>query len=190
MATSCGQLKRGLLPPCEPAPGGLSTDLVLIPKEFIQAVQRNGTKRKAVTLTLKTGKKGYLFRGLAESNVARATFNATKYGGRYTHEVDTANFENTADNLETVEDLGKTPVVAVVRGNDNLYKVFGLGAGLKLSKDAYDSANTDIGGGSELTLSSDKETGREDLLMVLDNTGNYDPAATETLFASLFVAPA
>lgn len=185
---SCGQLKRGMAAPCEPASGGLQTKNVLIPKEFITGVVRNAAQRKAVVITLATGKKGFLFEGLAESNVARATYAPTKYGGRYTHEVDMANFANTAQNLETVEDLAKTPVVSIIKGNDNLFKIFGLGAGLKLSKDAYDSSNTDIGGGSELTLTSDKEGGREDLLMVLDQQGVYDPVATQTLFDSLYVA--
>ncbi|RFP65935.1 hypothetical protein D0N36_06945 [Hymenobacter lapidiphilus] len=186
---ACGQLKKGMLPPCIPAAGGLTTDLVLIPKSFLLAAVRNQTLRKAVTLSLVAGKKGFLFRGLNDSNVARVTLAPGKYGPKYTHEVDLASFANDPESLETAEDLGKEPTVAVVKGNDDLYKVYGLGAGLKLTKDAADTANADIGAGSELTISSDKEGGREDVLWVADGTGLYDPIATKALFESLFTAP-
>lgn len=186
---ACGQLKRGLTPPCIPAAGGLTTDLVLIPKSFLVSAVRDSALRKGVVLGLATGKKGFLFRGSNDSNVARVTLAPGKYGPKYTHEVDLANFANDPESLETVEDLGKEPTVAVVKGNDDLYKVYGLGAGLKLSKDAADTSNADIGSGSELTISSDKEGGREDVLWVTDEQGTYDPAATKALFETLFVAP-
>lgn len=187
---ACGQLKRGLSRPCQPAAGGLDIQLVLIPKSFIAGAVRNATMRKAVALSLSAGKKGFLFLGIGDSNIGRATLNPGKYGPKYTHEVDFANFSNDPLNLETVEDLGKDPVVAVVPANDGFYKIYGLGAGLKLIKDAADTSNADIGAGSELTLSSDKEGGREDLLWVADTEGLYDPIATKALFETLFDAAA
>ncbi|UOR06239.1 hypothetical protein MUN82_03885 [Hymenobacter aerilatus] len=175
--------------PCVPAAGGLTTLLGLLPMAFIIGVQRSTEKRKIVTgISLATGKKGFFFEGLADSNVGRATYTPNRFGGRYLHEVDLVNFANTPENLETIEDMAKTPSVAIIKANDGFYKIFGLGAGLKLSADVYDSANEDLGGGSQETISSAKEGGREDILMVLDDEGNYDEAATRTLFESLFVA--
>jgi len=190
MALSCGQLKRGLPPLCEPAAGGLSTNLVLIRKDDIVAAVRNATVRKGVSLSLVAGKKGFLFNGLADSNTARTTLTPGKYGPRYQHEIDFATFANTPENVETIEDLAKDKVVGVILANDGYYKIYGLGAGLGLSKDTSDTSNEDLGAGSEQTLSSTKEGGREDFLMVFDDQGNYDPVATKVLFDSFYDAPA
>lgn len=188
---ACRQLTKGATPPCIPAAGGLKQELVLIRLADIAASVRSNTLRKAITaLNLKPNKKGFLFLGLGDSNVGRTTLAPGKYGPKYTHEVDFANFANDPANLETVEDLAADTVVAVVPANDGYFKIYGLGAGLKLTKDAADTANADIGAGSELTLSSDKEGGREDLLWVGEEDGTYDPVATRALFETLFTAPA
>jgi len=189
MALSCGQLKRGLPPVCEPAAGGLSTKLVLIRKDDIVSATRNATVRKGVALALADTKKGFLFQGLADSNTARVTLSPGKYGPKYNHEIDFATFANTPENVETIEDLAKDKVVGVILANDGYYKIYGLGAGLGLSKDTSDTSNEDLGAGSEQTLSSTKEGGREDFLMVFDVEGNYDPAATKALFDSFYDVP-
>lgn len=187
MPTDCGKLKRGQSRPCKPAAGGLKTKLVLVRLEDIAAVLRNATARKNVTPTLATGKKGFLFEGLGDSNIGRSTLVPGTFGPKYTHEIDFASFEGTPENLENLEDLASDPVVAVVPANDGQYKVYGLSAGLKLNASTTDSADADLGAGAKNTLQSTKETGHYDLFVVYDEDGvTVDPVATKAAFEALY----
>jgi hypothetical protein len=80
MALNCGQLKRGISAPCDTPVGGLQTKLVQVRKDDIASVVRDASNPKRVAVTLKAGKKGFLFEGMGESNNARAKFAKTKYG--------------------------------------------------------------------------------------------------------------
>ena len=186
MARSCGQVKRGLVRLCEPAAGGLRAQLVLVRQADIASATRSTAVRKGVRLTLKANTIGFLFEGIGDSNVGRVKLTRGKYGPKYAHEIDFASFSSDPQNLETLEDLAKDTVVAIVPANDGFYKIYGLGAGLTLNKADSDTANEDIGAGAEATLSSTKEGGREDLLWVETTPGVYDPIATKALFESFF----
>jgi len=186
----CGQTKRGIPAPCETPAGGLQTKLVQIRKDDIASYVRNALNPKLVTITLKTGKKGFLFQGMGESNNARAKFTPTKFGsGIYTHEVDLVAFTSDATDYGTVEDLAKDTTVSVVRDNNGNFMVYGLNAGLKATKADTDTANNDTGGAPEITLASTKEKGLADFFAVMDNSGAtpvVDPVATLAAFEALY----
>jgi hypothetical protein len=186
----CGKLKKGIPAPCETPSGGLQTQLVQLRKDDIASYVRNALNPKLVTITMKTGKKGYLFEGMGESNNARAKLTPTKYGSpNYTHEVDAVAFTSTPEDYATVEDLAKDTTVSVVRDNNGNIMVYGLNAGLKATKADTDTANADTGGAPEITLASTKEKGLADFFAVMDNTGGtpvVDPVATLAAFEALY----
>jgi hypothetical protein len=191
MPLNCGQLKKGIAAPCEPAAGGLQTDLVQIRKADIASVVRDALNPKLVSISLKPGKKGFLFQGLGESNVGRAKLTPTKFGSpTYTHEVDLVAFTSDPADYATAEDLAKDSTVSVVADNNGNYLVYGLNAGLKATKNDTDTANTDTGGSPEITLASTKEKGLADFFAVMDNSGAtpvIDPVATKTAFEALYI---
>ena len=185
----CGKVKRGIAAPCEPAVAGLKTQLVVVRYDDIASVVRDATNPKLVNLTLKTGKKGFLFEGLGDSNAARVKYAQGKYTGIYTHEVDLVSFGLGPEDTATVETLAKDRVVTVVPDNNGYYKIHGLNAGLTASKLDTDTANKDTGGAPEITISSDKEKGLADFFAVMDTTGAtpvIDPVATAAAFTALY----
>lgn len=186
----CGKTKRGIPAPCETPVGGLQTKLVQLRKDDIASFVRNALNPKLVSITMKTGKKGFLFEGMGESNNARAKFGTTKYGSpTYTHEVDLVAFSSTPQDYGTAEDLAKDKTVSVVRDNNGNILVYGLNAGLSATKNDIDTANADTGGAPEITLSSTKEKGLADFFAVMDNTGGtpvVDPVATLAAFEALY----
>ena len=186
----CGKTKRGIAAPCEPSVGGLQTKLVQLRKDDIASAVRDATNPKLVTISMKTGKKGFLFEGLGESNVARAKMTPSKYGSpNYTHEVDLVAFTSDPLDYATAEDLAKDKTVSVVRDNNGNILVYGLNAGLSATKNDTDSANADTGGAPEITLASTKEKGLADFFAVMDTSGNtavVDVAATLAAFEALY----
>jgi hypothetical protein len=188
---SCGQLKKGVAAPCDPAVGGLQTTLVQIRKDDIASVVRDALNPKLVLITMKTGKKGFVFQGLGESTNARAKLVPTKFGSPiYTHEVDLVAFTSDPADYATCEDLAKDTTVSVVPDNNGNYLVYGLNAGLKATKNDTDTANTDTGGSPEITIASTKEKGLADFFAVMDNSGAtpvVDPVATKAAFEALYV---
>lgn len=185
----CGKLKKGIAAPCDTPSGGLQTQLVQIRKADIAGVVRNAANPKLVTITLKSGAKGFLFEGLGESNAARAKLTpGGKYGlPTYTHEVDLVAFTSAAADYSTAEDLAKDTTVSVVKDNNGNILMYGLNAGLKATKNDTDTANADTGGAPEITLASTKEKGLADFFAVIDATsGNIDPVATQTAFEALY----
>jgi hypothetical protein len=190
MALNCGQLKRGIAALCEPTTGGLQTTLVQIRKADIASAVRDATNPKLVTITLKAGKKGFVFEGMGESNVARAKMTPSKYGSpTYTHEVDMVAFTANPVDYATAEDLAKDKTVSVIKDNNGNILVYGLNAGLGATKNDTDSANADTGGAPEITLSSTKEKGLADFFAVIDATGGtavVDAAATQAAFEALY----
>ncbi len=115
----CGKVKRGIAAPCDPAVGGLKTQLVQIRYADIASVVRDATNPKLVKITLAQGAKGFLFEGLGESNVGRAKLVPTKFGSPlYTHEVDLIGFDISPDATTTVEALAKDKTVSVVPDNN------------------------------------------------------------------------
>lgn len=188
---NCGQLKKGIPAPCETPVGGLQTKLVQVRKDDIASVVRDATNPKRVSVSLKTGKKGFLFEGMGESNNARAKFAKTKYGSpTYAHEVDLVAFSSTAEDYAVAEDLAKDTTVSFVRDNNGNVLVYGLNAGLTASKNDTDTANADTGGAPEITLSSTKEKGLADFFTVFDSTGGtpvVDAAATLAAFEALYI---
>lgn len=188
--SACAQVKKGVAAPCEPAAAGLKTQLVVIRYDDIASVVRDATNPKLVNITLKTGKKGFLFEGLGDSNAARVKYVPGKYIGTYTHEVDLVSFGIGPEDSATVQDLAKDRVVTVVPDNNGYYKVHGLNAGLTTSKLDTDTANKDTGGAPEITISSDKEKGLADFFAKMDTTGAtpvIDPVATAAAFTALYV---
>jgi hypothetical protein len=190
MALNCGQLKRGIPAPCDTPVGGLQTTLVQLRKADIASVVRNALNPKLVSITMKAGKKGYVFEGMGESNNARAKFAPSKYGSPlYTHEVDLVAFSSTPEDYATAEDLAKDKTVSVVRDNNGNILVYGLNAGLSATKNDTDTANADTGGAPEITLASTKEKGLADFFVVMDNTGDtpiVDATATQAAFEALY----
>jgi hypothetical protein len=187
----CGKVKRGIPAPCETPSAGLQTKLVQIRKDDIAAVVRNATNPKLVTITMKAGKKGYLFEGMGESNNARAKLTPTKYGSpNYTHEVDLVAFTSDSADYATVEDLAKDSTVSVVKDNNGNIMVYGLNAGLKATKADTDTANADTGGAPEITIVSTKEKGLADFFAVMTTDANpvLDPVATLAAFEALYTA--
>jgi hypothetical protein len=189
MALNCGQLKKGIAAPCDPTTGGLQTTLVQLRKADIASVVRNALNPKLVSITMKAGKKGFVFEGLGESNVARAKMTPSKYGSpNYAHEVDMVAFTADPADYATAEDLAKDKTVSVVRDNNGNILVYGLNAGLTAIKNDTDSANADTGGAPEITLSSTKEKGLADFFAVMDGaTAVIDPVATLAAFEALYI---
>jgi hypothetical protein len=190
MALNCGQVKNGIAAPCETTAGGLQTTLVQVRKDDIASIVRDATNPKLVSVTLKSGKKGFPFVGMGESNNARAKFTPSKYGsGIYAHEVDLVAFTSAPEDYGTVEDLAKDTTVSFVKDNNGNILVYGLNAGLKATKADTDTANADTGGAPEITLASTKEKGLADFFAVMDNTGStpvIDPIATLAAFEALY----
>ncbi|MCA8830281.1 hypothetical protein [Hymenobacter pini] len=185
---ACRQLKGGATPPCETGTSGMKPKAVLIRKEDIVGVARHATIKKAVTITLASGKKGFLFQGLGSSNAARAELVPGKYKPSYKHEFDLVAFDPGPEQAETMEDLAAEPegVVSITPDNNGYYKVLGLNAGLRPSTMKTDSEDADLGGGIPATLASEKEIGLADYFMVLDTGGLYDAAATKAAFEALY----
>jgi hypothetical protein len=185
----CGKVKRGIAAPCETPSAGLQIKLVQIRKDDIAGVVRNALNPKLVTITMKAGKKGYLFEGMGESNNARAKLTPTKYGSpNYTHEVDLVAFTSDSTDYATVEDLAKDSTVSVVKDNNGNIMVYGLNAGLKDTKADTDTANADTGGAPEITIASTKEKGLANFFAVMTtgDTPVLDPVATLAAFDALY----
>ncbi len=189
MALNCGQLKKGIPAPCDTPSGGLQTTLVQVRKDDIASVVRDATNPKLVSVTLKTGKKGFPFVGMGESNNARVKLTPTKYGSPlYTHEVDLVAFTSAPEDYATVEDLAKDTTVSFVKDNNGNIMVYGLNAGLKATKADTDTANADTGGAPEITLASTKEKGLANMFAVMTTGSNpvIDPVATQAAFEALY----
>ncbi|WP_110978280.1 hypothetical protein [Hymenobacter sediminis] len=167
----------------------MKTKTVLIRKEDIAGVARHATIKKAITLSLVAGKKGFLFQGLGSSNAARAELVPGKYKPSYKHDFDLVAFDPGPEQAETMEDLAADPegVVSITQDNNGYYKVLGLNAGLRPSALKTDSEDADLGGGIPATLTSEKELGLADYFMVMTD-GVYDAAATKTAFEALYSA--
>lgn len=189
MALNCGQVKNGIAAPCDIPSGGLQTTLVQVRKDDIASVVKDATNPQLVTVTLKTGKKGFPFVGIGESNNARVKLTPTKYGSpNYTHEVDLVAFTSDPADYATVEDLAKDTTVSFVKDNNGNILVYGLNAGLKATKADTDTANADTGGAPEITLASTKEKGLASVFAVMTTGANpvIDPVATEAAFLALY----
>ena len=183
----CGKTKRGIAAPCDTPVGGLQTTLVQLRKDEIASVVRNALNPKLVTITMQTGKKGFPFVGMGESNVARAKMTPSKYGSpNYAHEVDLVAFTSDPLDYATAEDLAKDKTVSVVKDNNGNILVYGLNAGLSATKNDTDTANADTGGAPEITLASTKEKGLADFFAVVDTDGTVDPVATLAAFEALY----
>ena len=187
---NCGQLKKGVPAPCDTPSGGLQTTLVQIRKDDIASFVRDATNPKLVSITLKTGKKGFAFVGMGESVNARAKMTPSKYGApTYAHEVDLVAFTSDPADYSTCEDLAKDKTVSVVKDNNGNILVYGLNAGLTATKNDTDTANADTGGAPEITIASTKEKGLADFFAVMTtgSTPVIDPIATLAAFEALYI---
>lgn len=186
---NCGQLKKGIPAPCDTPAGGLQTTLVQLRKADIASFVRDSTNPKLVTITMKTGKKGFVFEGMGESVNARAKMTPSKYGApTYAHEVDLVAFTSDPADYATCEDLAKDKTVSVVKDNNGNILVYGLNAGLSATKNDTDTANADTGGAPEVTVASTKEKGLADFFAVMTTGPNpvIDPIATLAAFEALY----
>lgn len=187
----CLELAGGNAKPCTPAAAGTKDKLLLIPFDDIAGVVRNGLNSKALAITLKAGKKAFVFEGMNNSNVARDKFGRGKYAGQYIHEIDLVAFGLDPTNIGVLEALNANKVVAVLENNNGYFKVYGLNAGMQTTKNEGSTDNKDTGGGHELTLVSENESGYADFLMVYEGVGTaavYSHALTKTRFEALQVA--
>ena len=182
----CRTLSAGVPKSCKPLVAGTKDELLVIDFNDIAAVVPHATVKKAVTLSLRTGKKAYSFEGKNNSNVLRSDVSRGKYGVQYKQEVDLLAFGVDNVSISTVEDLHEGRFVTITENNNGFFEVAGLNAGLQTTKGSRDSANKDTGGAPELTLASEEEVGYPDFFMLFAVDGiTYDYAATKAAVLAL-----
>lgn len=187
---NCLALTGGIEKNCKPLAAGTKDRLILIPYDDILAIVTDATRPKVVTgITLKSGKKGFLFEGYNNSTAIREGIVPGKYNLAYKHELDLVAFGVQPADMAVLEAVNAGRYVAITETNNKLFKVLGANAGLRATKNDNDTANKDTGGANEATLASEDEAGYAEFFQKLVGTpGVYDYAATRTAFDALLVA--
>lgn len=185
----CRFLTAGVPKSCKPLISGTKDEMLVIDFADIKAVVPHATVKKAITLSLRTGKKAFAFEGANNSNVLRSDVTRGKYGVQYKQEVDLLAFGVDAATISTVEDLHEGRFITITENNNGFFEVAGLNAGLQTTKGSRDTANKDTGGAAELTLASEEEAGYPEFFMIMSGTTPvYDYGATKLAVQALKVA--
>jgi hypothetical protein len=189
---ACG-ISKGIGVICDALPAsGTKPKLVLINyDDFLGSTIVYDTTQSNVirSITLPTGKKGYVFEGLGNSNVVRSSVSQGTFKPNYTHEVDFTAFEVGPNAIKTLQDLNLGRVVAIYHDNNKAIRLLGTNAGLRATNNAADTSTAEIGGAHQVTLSSSEEKGYPEFWQVLDGatTPKYDEKLTVAALLALTV---
>lgn len=140
----CDALTDDILVDCDnPPTGGANDRLILINLADLQAATITYDVANPLivgNIVLGSGKRGYNFEGLNNSNEPRAALVKGRYVNGYDHEVRFKVFSNSPDAKEQLMKLDGSKVVAIVQNNHKgasgnaAFEIYGLETGLSLQE--------------------------------------------------------
>lgn len=189
-------MTAGIGAACLPLIGGVNDKLILINYDDLLSVTVDSdftASNVFSSMTLKSGKQGYLFEGKGNRSIAfRQNPIVDTYGSvsGWTHEIDFVGFADSPEANDVLERLAQSKTIAVLESNKKFW-VLGYDSGFFASSIATDSANADTKGGGAVTLIAKSEPRLKYELGVYTGTVPdlvYDYTASKALFEGLLVA--
>lgn len=150
---NCSSIIKGLTATsCNPTTGGTLAQVYLINFDDIEDITYDNTDSDIITgITLKSGKKGYLYESADDTTVGTIKFNGGKFINTFGHQVDLSVLVKNENSKDFINGLTNASVVAILankeRGelyaedsqdNDVLvsstkFEVYGSTSGMKMS---------------------------------------------------------
>lgn len=185
----CSLIAAGVVIDCDaPLVPGVESDILLANKADLAGYTVDAANPLIVTgITMKTGKQFYKFEGQNESVEPISRLVASRYNDFFEHEARIKIFSNKEADKLTVEKLIKGRLVALVKGNDGRWELYGRDIGLKVAEMERNPLNQDTGGAYDLLLRTPANSAREPHLP--STFFSVDAAGTEAAIATL-LAPA
>lgn len=136
----CGSISSNISPDCDyPLVAGVNDELILINKDDIESVTKNGGNPLIIEdMLLASGQSGYVWEGKNYSNEPSHTFVKKDFAEVYEHSIKFKVFKNDGATKKQLELLAKGLVVAIVLNNhkgasgNSAYEIYGLDSGLVL----------------------------------------------------------
>lgn len=159
----CNSIAAGIAINCDsPLIPGVETDILLANKSDIAGYTVDAANPLLVTgITMKTGAQFYKFEGQNDSVEPLSRLVQTRYSDFFEHEARLKVFSNDEDDKLTVEKLIKGLVVALVKGNDGRWELYGKDIGLKAVEFERNPMNQDTGGAYDILLRTSPNSARE-----------------------------
>jgi len=192
MAT-CDDLTADILYDCDnPPSGGANDRLILFNYDDINGnVTVDASNNILFTdITLASGKRGYVFEGLNNSNEPRSAMVKGRYVNGYDHEVIFKVFKNSPDAKAQLQKLDGAKVVALVQNNHKgedgnaAFEIYGYETGLRLQELERVIADAELQGAYNVTIRNDEVSRPSTLPHTLWDT---DFATTKAIVDSLIV---
>lgn len=189
----CDNLNDDILYDCDnPPSGGANDRLILFNFDDINGnVTIDGNNSLLFTnITLASGKRGYVFEGLNNSNEPRSAMVKGRYVNGYDHEVIFKVFKNSPDAKAQLKRLDGAKVVALVQNNHKgedgnaAFEIYGYETGLRLQELERVIADAETQGAYNVVIRNDEVSRPSSLPQTLFDT---DFATTKALVDSLIV---
>lgn len=181
----CNSISAGVVVDCDkPLVPGVETDILLANKQDVAGYTVDVSNPLLVTaITMKSGKQFYKFEGQNDSVEPLSRLVQTRYNDFFEHEARLKVFSNDEDDKLTVEKLIKGLVVALVKGKDGRWELYGKDIGLKAVEFERNPNNQDTGGAYDILLRTSPNSAREPHLPA--TFFDTDAATTELAIADL-----
>lgn len=181
----CASISAGYTISCSaPLVPGTEDDILLANKADIDGYTVDGSNPMLVTaITMKSGKQFFKFEGQNMSVEPKSRLVLTRYSRLYEHEARFKIFANSPDDKQTIDNIIKGEVVALVKSKAGSWELFGKDIGLKVTEMERDPNNTDTGGAYDLLLKTPDTAAKETFLPA--TFFDTDAATTETAISTL-----
>src|SRR5690606_20974104 len=167
---------------------GVESDILLANKADLAGYTVDAANPLLVTdIAMKVGKQFFKFEGQNDSVEPISRLVSSRYNDFFEHEARIKIFSNTEAHKLIVEDLIKGRIVALIKGNDGRWELYGRDIGLKGVEMERNPNNQDTGGAYDILLRTPPNTAREPHLP--STFFSVDAAATEVKIQAL-LAPA
>lgn len=192
MAT-CDNINADILYDCDnPPSGGANDRLILFNYDDINGNVTIDPSNKIIftNITLASGKRGYVFEGLNNSNEPRSEMIKGRYVNGYDHEVMFKVFLNSPAAKAQLQRLDGAKVVALVQNNHKgedgnaAFEIYGYETGLRLQELTRTIADAETQGAYNVVIRNDEVSRPSSLPQTLWDT---DFATTKAIVDSLIV---
>lgn len=191
---TCDELTDDILYDCDnPPTGGANDRLILFNFTDLQdaTVTYDVTNPLVVTnIVLGSGKRGFVFEGLNNSNEPRSAMVKGRYVNGYDHEIRFKCFENSPDAKAQLNKLDGALIVGLVQNNrkgesgNSAFEIYGLQTGLRLQELERILADAETQGAYNLLVRNDEVSRPSSLPHTLWDT---DFATTKAIVDGLIV---
>lgn len=163
MPGACGILASGFALDCDaPIIAGVEDDLLLANFSDIDFIITNATNPTLIThIQLKQDKQFYRIEGRNESAEPLYTLVQGRYVKTYDHQVTFKLFSNLAANKEIVDTIKDSCLVALIKGKDGVWEVYGKDLGMRQSEGTRNPIDADTGGAHNVVIKTAENAARE-----------------------------